>query len=124
MAILPAVIGSWLNLSVLDPILGLLIGVAIVFITWEAIVSMWFRLMNTVDPHLLDHAELAILSHSKVSEIDYLKMRWIGHCLYLESSIKVQPEIDLMQIRTLQEELKHSPWHEVPHLAGITISVF
>jgi cation diffusion facilitator family transporter len=53
LAVLPAVVGSWLNLPILDPIFGLLIGIAIVFITWDAIVAMWYRLMDAVDPHLV-----------------------------------------------------------------------
>ena len=50
LAVLIAVIGSWLGYPIVDPIIGILIGIAILFITRDALKTMWYRLMDAVDP--------------------------------------------------------------------------
>ncbi len=122
LAVLPAVIGSWLDLPVLDPIFGILIGAAIVFITWEAIQAIWYRLMDAVDPKIVVQAERILQSHRLVSELTHLRMRWVGHSLYLEGSISVREDISLPQLRQLPRELEQALKKEIPHLAEATIA--
>jgi cation diffusion facilitator family transporter len=123
LAVLPAVIGSWLNVPILDPIFGLLIGIAIVFITRDAIVAMWYRLMDAVDPHLVEHAEAALLAHSAVQSINYLRLRWVGHTLHLEACLLAAPEMEFSQIREVKAQLREALRKEVPHLSEATISL-
>ncbi|MCA9931743.1 MAG: cation transporter, partial [Anaerolineales bacterium] len=49
LAVLFAVGGAWLNLPLLDPIIGLGIGAVILLITWDAMKRIWFRLMDAVE---------------------------------------------------------------------------
>ena len=56
LAVLIAVAGTWLGYPLVDPIIGLLIGITILFITRDATVTMWYRLMDAIDPALLDKA--------------------------------------------------------------------
>lgn len=123
LAVLPAVLGSWLNFPILDPVFGLLIGIAIVFITRDAVVAMWFRLMDAVDPHLVEHAEQALLAHPSVKAIDYLRLRWVGHSLHLEASLWISPEIEFSQIAEIQQQLNEALRTDIPHLSEITISL-
>jgi cation diffusion facilitator family transporter len=57
LAVLVAAAGSWLGFPLLDPIVGLVIGVAIVFIAKDATVAVWHRLMDAVDPELIARVE-------------------------------------------------------------------
>lgn len=123
LAVLPAVFGSWLNMPILDPIFGLLIGVAVLFITRDAIIAMWYRLMDAVDPHLVEHAEMAIQSHTAVRNINYLRMRWVGHCLHLESCITIDPEYAFLEVSTLRKQIDQALFKEIPHLEEITVSI-
>jgi cation diffusion facilitator family transporter len=123
LAVLPAVFGSWLNLPILDPIFGLLIGVAIVFIAWDAVVAMWYRLMDAVDPHLVDHAEASLNGHPAILEINYLRLRWVGHCMHLEGCLLVDPNIEFTQVETVKTEITEKLKEEVPHLTEITLSL-
>jgi cation diffusion facilitator family transporter len=123
LAVLPAVIGSWLNLPILDPTFALIIAVAIVFITRDALIAIWHRLMDAVDPHLMEHADSAIRNLAIVREINYLRMRWVGHRLHLESCISVDPKVEFTQIGDLREKIDHSLMEELPHLSEITISI-
>lgn len=123
LAVLPAVIGSWLHLPILDPIFGLLIGIAIVFITRDAIIAMWYRLMDAVDPHLMEHAETAIRSHPYVRAINYVRMRWVGHSLHLESCIAIDAAVEFGQLGDLRAQIDQALTQELPHLSAITLSI-
>jgi cation diffusion facilitator family transporter len=123
LAVLPAVFGSWLNMPILDPIFGLLIGVAILFITRDAFIAMWFRLMDAVDPHLMEHAETAIKNSTAVRNINYLRMRWVGHCLHLESCISIDPDYEFSQVSSLRNQIDQALFNEIPHLEEITVSI-
>lgn len=60
LAVLLAAGGTWLGVPILDPIIGFLIGIAILFITKDAIVTMWYRLMDAIEPEYIDQAEAVI----------------------------------------------------------------
>jgi divalent metal cation (Fe/Co/Zn/Cd) transporter len=124
LAVLPAVIGSWFNLPILDPILGLVIGVAIVFITRDAVRAMWYRMMDAVDPHLVEHAEIAIRNHAAVREIKNLRMRWVGHRLQLESCILVDAGIHFSQTYGLKTQITQELIKELPFLSDASLSIF
>ena len=57
LAVLVAVGGSLLGFSLADPIIGLLIGITILFIARDAITTMWYRLMDAIDPEIVDRIE-------------------------------------------------------------------
>ena len=89
----------------------------------DAIRAMWYRLMDAVDPHLFDLAERAILKNLEVNEINYLRMRWIGCSLHLESCIKVDSNYDFARINKLRNSIDQELIKELPYLAEITISI-
>ena len=82
LAVLIAVIGTLIGLPILDPIVGVIIGFAIVGITWNAIKAVWYRMMDAVDPHLVEHVEAHVLALDGVVEIETLRLRWVGHRMY------------------------------------------
>src|SRR5690606_9251512 len=57
LAVLIAVFGTVISLPILDPIIGIVIGIAIVGITWNAIKTVWYRLMDAVDPAIITRLE-------------------------------------------------------------------
>lgn len=60
---------------------------------------------------------------SAAREINYLRMRWVGHCLHLESSVSVDPELELSQIASLRADMENALRVEIPSLAEMTISI-
>ncbi|MEO1442807.1 MAG: cation diffusion facilitator family transporter, partial [Chloroflexota bacterium] len=57
LAVLIAVFGTLVGLPILDPIVGIIIAVAIVGITWNATKAVWFRMMDAVDPGIINRME-------------------------------------------------------------------
>lgn len=123
LAVLIAVAGTLLGFPILDPIIGLVIGVAIVGITWNATKSMWYRLMSAVDPHLVEQTEHRLQEHPEVKQIDRLQMQWIGHRLHVEMSLKVDGSLSFAQSDELRHHLAHHLEHDLPNLGGVTIEL-
>jgi cation diffusion facilitator family transporter len=123
LSVLIAVIGAWLGAPILDPIIGILIGVAIVFITRDAVIAMWYRLMDAIDPALVEKAELVTLNHSAIQNIQQIRMRWIGHSLHLEATLNVDGKLSVNSVDNIVEEISHEMFHVIPNLSDITISI-
>lgn len=123
LAVLIAVIGTWLGFPIVDPIIGLLIGVTILFITRDATVTMWYRLMDAIDPTLLDKAEKIVRDHAEVKEVQWVRMRWMGHRLHSDLAISVDPNLTTAASHQVAEELRHALYHAFPHLAEVVVHV-
>ncbi|WP_349866716.1 cation diffusion facilitator family transporter [Leifsonia sp. WHRI 6310E] len=74
-------IGVLLGFPIADPIIGLLISISILVLLWGTVKSVGARLMDAVDPELLDRVEHR-LEHTKgVTGVRSVKLRWAGHRL-------------------------------------------
>ncbi len=123
LAVLPAVAGSLYGLPILDPIFGALIGVAILFITRDAIVAMWYRLMDAVDPELTERTHAALQSHASVIAVDHLRLRWIGHSLKIEAKITLHDGVSLDEALKALRELKHQLQHEFSNVGEVSLEI-
>jgi cation diffusion facilitator family transporter len=122
LAVLIAVGGAWLGYPIVDPIIGLLIGVAIVFIARDAIIAMWYRLMDAVDPKLMDRADSCIRAYPDVRSIKRLRMRWVGHSLHLDAAIAVEGNMGMIDAHRIVEGVSLALFHALPTLDDVTIT--
>ena len=123
LAVLIAVIGTILGAPILDPIIGFLIGITILFITRDAIRAMWYRLMDAVDPALIETAESIIHKHPEVQAIQRLQMRWLGHRLYAEAVLGLAPNLTMIESEHIADHISHHLYHAFPNLSEATIAV-
>jgi cation diffusion facilitator family transporter len=123
LAVLLAAGGSWLGFPIVDPIIGLFIGVAILFITKDAVVAMWYRLMDAIEPEYLANAEQVVAAQPAVKELRRLRMRWMGHRIYADVCIAVDPHLPTVESHHIAEHLRHDLFHQVPHLAEVVVHV-
>ncbi len=123
LAVLLAAGGTALGFPILDPIIGMLIGVTIVFITWDATKKMWFRLMDAVEPEYLDKAEAILQNHGLVQEVCRVRMRWIGHRLQAEVNVGVDGNLTTAQSHQIAEELRHDLFHAFPNLSEVMVHI-
>lgn len=123
LAVLLAVIGTYLGFPILDPILGLLIGIAIVFITWDATRTMWYRLMDAVDPAIVDRVEQSAHSVSGVIDVHDTRVRWHGHRLQVELHVTVDEDLPTRESHRIAEDVRHLLFHDQPHLSVVNIHV-
>ncbi len=104
-----------------DPVAGLLITVAILFVLRGAAKEVYRRLMDAVDPDIARRVELVLVEVPGVEAVDAVRVRWIGHHLHAEAEIVSDCDLTLAQAHDVAEECRHRLLHEVPRLAHATI---
>ena len=113
--------GVALGFQAADPIMGLLITAAILFVLKDAARSIYYRLMDAVDPELVERARSVAGSVAGVQRVDELRLRWIGHRLHAEAEVTVDPELPMTEAHTIAHAVHHALLHEVPRLDQVVV---
>ncbi len=116
LAVVGAALGVLAGFPLADPIVGLLITVAILFVLRGAARDIYRRLMDAVDPELVEQTERVTRGVEGVDELAELRLRWIGHSLRAEISIVVDPTLDLRTAHALSHQVEHELLHRLPRL--------
>jgi len=123
LAVLIAVFGTLIGLPILDPIVGIVIAFAIVGITWNAIKAIWYRMMDAVDPHLVEHVEAHVLDLEGVVAIETLRLRWVGHRMYGVMKVAVPADTTLEASAEIVRAVQHEARRVIPQLEELTVQV-
>lgn len=113
--------GVALGFPLADPIVGLLITVAILGVLRQAAREVFGRLMDAVDPDLLTQAETSIRVTPGVLEVGEVRLRWIGHALRAECQIVVAADLTVVQGHHIAEAAEHRLLHDVRRLTAATV---
>jgi cation diffusion facilitator family transporter len=124
LAVLIGAAGVRLGFPLADPIVGLLITVAILAVLRTAVRDIYRRLMDAVDPHLIDQAEAALMATPGVSGVRKVRMRWIGHALHAEADLDIDGGVSITDAHRLAHEAEHRLTHEVPKLRTASIHAY
>jgi cation diffusion facilitator family transporter len=106
-----------------DPVVGLLITVAILGVLRSAIRQVGARLMDAVEPELVDQASTAIRSVEGIEQVRELRIRWIGHTLRAEADVEVDPHLSVAAAHDLAHHAEDHLLAYVPRLTAATIHV-
>ncbi|WP_234042282.1 cation diffusion facilitator family transporter [Streptomyces marianii] len=123
LAVLLGAGGAALGWRYADPLIGLVITGAILLVLRGAAREIWHRLMDAVDPALVDAAEHALAHVAGVRAVGAVRMRWIGHTLRAETSVEVDPGLTVVQAHAVAVAAEHALLHAVPRLAGTTVHI-
>jgi cation diffusion facilitator family transporter len=121
LAVLIGAAGAALGWRLADPIVGLVITVAILFVLKDAAQEVFRRLMDAVDPALLTTAEDALRPVDGVLEVSRLRMRWIGHHLHAEVTIVVSDQLSVLEAHRVAVLAEHALLHAVPRLTSAMV---
>ena len=124
LAVVFGALGVWLGFPLADPIIGLLITVAILLVLRTAARNVFSRLLDGVDPHLVESAERVLAGEPGVVEVRRLRMRWIGHHLHADAELDIDPDITLAGAHELAHNAEHTLTHSVPHLSSALIHAY
>jgi len=86
-----------------DPLVGLLITVAILGVLRLAVPQVGAPLMDAVDPALVDQATQALVTVEGVKEVRELRIRRIGHRLRAEADITADASLTITQAHELAQ---------------------
>jgi cation diffusion facilitator family transporter len=123
MAVVIGAIGVMAGFPLADPIVGLLITVAILIVLRGAARDIYRRLMDAVDPDLVDAAEAALREVPGVQGVDSVRLRWIGHRMRAETALTVDDALSVVQAHAIADEAQHQLIHRVPRLDDATVHV-
>jgi len=121
LAVLLGAAGVGLGWSKADPIIGLVITIAILGVLRTAVRQVGARLMDAVDPALVDQATAAVTSVTGITGVRELRIRWIGHTLRAEADVTVDPDISLAQAHDLAHHAETHLLDQVRRLTAATI---
>ena len=123
LAVLVGAIGVLLGFPQADPIVGLLITGAIILILKDTSLTMYRRMMDAVEPQLVDQLEKEAGQVAGVIAVHSVRGRWLGHKLFAELSIEVDGDLSTRASHDLGEAVRHRLWHNLPRLADVIIHV-
>jgi cation diffusion facilitator family transporter len=123
LAVVLGAAGVALGFPLADPIVGLLITVAVLGVLRGAVREIYRRLMDAVDPALTDLATATLRGTADVLGVDEMRLRWIGHRLRAEATIRVDADLSLVAAHEIADRSRHHLLHDVPRLADATIHV-
>ena len=106
-----------------DPIIGLAITVAILGVLRSAVVQVGARLMDAVDPALIDQATASVAGVAGIEHVRELRIRWIGHTLRAEIDATVDPALTLTQAHDIAHHAEAHLLHDVGRLTAATIHI-
>jgi len=92
LAVVAGAIGVLLGFPLADPIVGLIISAAIVILLIGTVRSIGTRLLDGIDPALLDRAESTIDSTAGVETVERVQLRWVGHRLNGTAKVTIAGE--------------------------------
>jgi cation diffusion facilitator family transporter len=123
LAVLLGAGGVALGLHWADPVVGLLITVAILGVLRSAVKQVAARLMDAVDPTIIDQATTAITSVEGLRQIRELRIRWIGHTLRAEVDVTADPTLSITQAHDLAHHAEAHLLANVHRLTAATVHV-
>ncbi|MBI5640022.1 MAG: cation transporter [Nitrospirae bacterium] len=123
LAVLFGAIGVWLGYPLADPIIGLIITITILRIVWESGKAVFTRLLDGVDPEVVDEIRHAMHHVPGVQDITEIRVRWIGHRLHAEVNIAVASEFTVEQGHEIAMEVRHQLLHHLRYLSNVTLHV-
>jgi cation diffusion facilitator family transporter len=123
LAVLAGVLGVWLGFPLADPIVGLFISIAVLFIVKDTALAMWHRIMDAVDPQIVGRIKNTASGVSGVQSVHDLRVRWLGHSLETEMHITVDEDLLTKESHRIAEEVRHRLFHEQAMLSEINIHV-
>ena len=123
LAVLVGATGVYMGYPKADPIIGLVITIAILGIVWQSVKTVFSRMLDGVEPDVMDEVSHAAAHVPGVQRLTDVRARWIGHRLHAELSIAVAPELTVEQGHELAKEVEHQLRHHLKFLAGAIVHV-
>jgi cation diffusion facilitator family transporter len=123
LAVLAGAIGVWLGFPLADPLIGILIAFAILRITWNAMKAMWYRMMDAVEPEVIDEVVRTASRMDGVYNILDVQGRWVGHQLHTSLQLEVDGSLSVTEGYRMSKEIQHALFHVLPRLRDVSVQL-
>jgi cation diffusion facilitator family transporter len=111
LAVVAAGLGAAFGAVWVDPVAGLMVGVAILWLLVRSARRMARRLLDGVDPEFVDQVASTIREVPAVDDVSSLQVRWQGHALHISASITVDPDLTVRAGHETAHDVEHALHH-------------
>jgi divalent metal cation (Fe/Co/Zn/Cd) transporter len=111
----------WLGFPLADPIVGMLITIAIFGIVWQSARAVLTRMLDGVEPRIIDDIRHAA-AHVPGLRLHEARARWLGHRLRAELLVSADPALPLADAVGLADALRNELRAHLPALDEAAIS--
>jgi cation diffusion facilitator family transporter len=124
LAVVAGAVGAALGFPAADPIVGLIIAVAIGVVLVFAARDVFGRLLDRVDPRLVDEAVTVLAAQPGVRAVRRVRMRWVGHQLEADAELDIDPSLSLADAHTIAHNAEHELAHSIPKLSSVIVHAY
>lgn len=123
LAVLLSVLGVWMGYPMADPIIGILMTLLILRIVWESAAAVFTRLLDGVDPEVVDEIKIEASRSRGVEDVSEVRVRWLGHRMHAELNVAVSQQLSVEDGHNIANQVRHELLHKLQFLSGVTIHV-
>jgi len=121
LAVLLGVIGTLFGYPIVDPLVGIGITIAILFIVKDTVKTVWIRLIDGIEPEILQQIEHAPMHVSGVTGVHDVRARWIGHRVHTDITIYIDPTLTLKEVDEISRKVEHALRDHVRLLSSVVV---
>lgn len=118
LAVIIGAVGAMLGFAQLDAVVGLFIGVMVVGVLISSMKSVVRRLLDGIDPHLIEEATQLASRRLPVKDV---RARWLGHELVMEVLADIPATMTLAELRAIESDVKQDIKQRVPRLEELRV---
>ncbi len=123
LAVLIGAIGIWLGYPIIDSLIGMLITIGILKIVLDSSKLVFTRLLDGVEPEVIDKVMTITESVEGVYEVTDLRVRWIGHRLHAEINVSVDSSLSVEGGHEISNKIREKLLENFSYLSGTTIHI-
>jgi cation diffusion facilitator family transporter len=123
LAVLVGAGGVALGYPILDPIVGIGITVAILFIVKDSAQAIWRRMMDAIEPEIVEDIARAASQTVGVSKVEFVRARWIGHRIHSEVGVQMSGGESVAESYEVSERIRETAQRMVPKLERLTVEM-
>jgi cation diffusion facilitator family transporter len=123
LAVLVGALGVAAGVEILDPIVGLGITVAILFIVRDAARSVFRRVLDGIEPEILHDIEQVSGAVEGVQDVHEVRARWIGHRVHADLHITVDRTLSVGESHLIIERVEQALADQIPGFGHAIIHV-
>jgi cation diffusion facilitator family transporter len=105
-----------LGVPLADPIAGLAITVMILYILAGTVRKLFYRMMDSVDPHLVDELSTTAAGVEGVLRVHDLRARWVGRELVAVLHLDCDADASLAAAHGIAQKVEHAVSHRFPEV--------
>jgi cation diffusion facilitator family transporter len=123
LAVAAGAAGVRMGFPLADPLIGLAIAVAIFAIVREASKAVFTRLLDGVEPGVVEELRRAAERLPEIQAVSHVRARWMGHRMLAEAEIRVDDESSVAAGESIAARFREAALRQVPALAEIAVAV-